>query len=80
MTTRQRANGSAPLPDDLTAAIAIAIWKEAHELTIDTTPEFVLSPGELHGMPPQLSGHLGKPMLKRAHRRHEARGELRLAQ
>lgn len=75
-----RAFERTPLPDDLTAAIAIAIWKEAHEIRIDTTPDFLLAPGELHGMLPQLSGHLGNPMVKRARRREQGKGGLRLAQ
>ncbi len=76
MTTRHRDFERASLPDELTAVVAIALWKEAHPIKHD--PEFLLHPGELHGVTPPLSGHLGRPMLKRARRRALAQGELSL--
>lgn len=79
MTTFQSPFERAPLPDDVTAALAIAMWKEAHETHLEPTLESPYSPGELHGMTPRLPGHLGAPMLRRARRRHRASGELNLA-
>ncbi|HEY9854167.1 MAG TPA: hypothetical protein V6D05_00430 [Stenomitos sp.] len=79
MTTTQPRFGSCYVLDDLTAAITVAIWKEVHDSPPEPTQEFLYAPGELHGMTPQLPGHLGAPMLRRAHRRHPARGELTLA-
>lgn len=76
MPLRHRPFESAQMPDDLTAALAIALWKEAHEFELDVTPECLFSPGELHGMTPSLPGHLGVPMLRRAARRRKAQGEL----
>lgn len=80
MTTRLDPFASAPMPDELTAAIAIAIWRECHEPEPEPTREFALYPGELHGMTPTLPNHLGRPMLRRARRRHQAGGELILAE
>lgn len=79
MTTRHRPFPSAPLPEDLTADLAITLWKEAHEIPPEPSPDFLFSPGELHGMTPPLPGHLGTPMLRRACRRHRTGGEPSLA-
>lgn len=79
MTMTRHPFDSVPMPDDMTAAIAIAIWKEAHDIEITTTPEFLYSPGELHGLTPAMTGHLGTPMLRRGGRRRQARRELGLA-
>lgn len=75
MTTRHRSFASVPLPDGLTAARAIALWKAAQEARPEAPPEFLFPPGELHGMTPPMPGHVGIPMLRRARRRHQARLE-----
>lgn len=72
MKTGPRPFERIPLPDDLTAAVAVAIWKEAHAAAPEATADCLYHPGELHGVAPQLTGHLGVPMLRRARRRHGA--------
>lgn len=79
MPTRRRPFARAPMSQPMTAALAVALRKEALDWPFDPSPDFLFSPGELHDVVPSLPGHLGVPMLRRAARRSKARGEPRMA-